>query len=74
MSTEDRVQTVLKVPAKVRAKFKKMAEADGRTMAGLFTHLVNEEYMRRRAKSSAHRRVPLSAPRSTSPEDTQQEV
>lgn len=46
------VQTVLKVPAKVRTVFKLMAQQDGRTMAGMFTYLVKAEAKRRRAGSS----------------------
>lgn len=64
MTTEAKVQTVLKVPARVRQALKRMAEEDGRTMAGLFTHLVQKEEQRR-AGNSGRRSAPRSARGST---------
>jgi len=46
----DKVQTVLKVPAKVRTAFKHLANTDGRTMAGEFTYLVRQEVQRRQRR------------------------
>jgi hypothetical protein len=48
MSSADKVQTVLKVSPKLRAAFKRLAEADGRTMAGEFTYLVLQEVQLRK--------------------------
>lgn len=48
----EKVQTILRVPVKLKALFKKLAQRDGRTMAGEFEWLVVQELRRRQTKSS----------------------
>ena len=47
---ENKVQVVMRVAPKLRTSLKSLAYADGRTMSGMLTHLVNEEAKRRKTK------------------------
>lgn len=52
---EQKIQTVLKITPKAKNLFKRLAQADGRTLSGELTWLVDRELTRRRAARSAKR-------------------
>ena len=53
---EEKIQTVLKVSPKLKHLFKRLAQDDGRTMAGEFEWLVIREAKRRQSAKNSERK------------------